>query len=221
LAAVACGGSSKKTTSEDGAGGDSGSSTGGFEAGGTSGASGASTGGSAIVGGTSGSAGLTGYGVPRFVAASRQGDLLQVTVENHIGAYERTCFGETSLAKANGERFVDNRPACGIPYYLADSYEENLDTEACHGCDVVSCVPYPPSRVFISYDVLQTGVRPPPDSGAGGGSDAGIASSDIPVFERVFYPGPYTLTIRYFTDSSCTQPIQEKAPITFALADDL
>ena len=165
-------------------------------------------------------AGFAGYGVPRMVAASRQGDLVQVTFENHIGAYERTCVNDgTSLGKSNGGPFVDNRPACGIPHYFEDAYE--IYGDVCFGCDVLSCVPFWPTKSFVSYDVLQSGTRPPPDSGADGGSDAGDASDDIPVFEKAFYPGPYTLTIRYYTDSSCTEPIQEEPPTTFALADDL
>ena len=176
--------------------------------------------GSVIDDGTSGTAGRAV--APTMNHAERFGRGVRVYFDDTMGAYELTCSGsETGLTKANGGTFVDNRPACSIPYYLDGRYEENVETFACYGCDYVTCEPFPSSMTFNVLEYVQTGVRPAPDDGAAGESGAGGGPPEIADFVSRVYPGPYELTIRYYTDPTCHKgQVFVRPPVAFALAVD-
>jgi hypothetical protein len=154
---------------------------------------------------------------PTFNHAERSGASVVAYFDNVAGAYEVTCVPGTYLVKANGESWRDERPPhCGgQAYYLDSTYFENTWSLGCLGCDVQGCVPFAPSKSFRVYDLLQTGVRPAPD-GEGGAGGEGAAPS-VPVIQSFLYPGPYSLIVRYYTDSACTGPARELPPLTIAL----
>ena len=141
----------------------------------------------------------------------RDPDSLVVFFTNTAGAFEFTCIEGSSLDKANGEPWRDERPALclGNPYYLDDEYVPNL----CALCDAVSCGPFASSKTFVTQDFLRTGTRAPPDGVTG-------APEEVPVVESVADPGPYLLTIRYYADSSCSEPVKEKTPLSIDPSSD-
>jgi hypothetical protein len=135
-------------------------------------------------------------------------------------ASERNCFPGSTLVKADGSPWVDERPPCGQAYYLDDVYEENPSIFGCGGggCDVQMCYPFRESQSFPTLDYVRTGSRPAPAGGAGG--QAGGGGAPIPDIERRVYRGALTLTIRYFTND-CPPSQQSSPPVTFTVASDL
>ena len=219
LALLACGASAKSNSSNDG--GETSDTGGNAGSGGASGSAGTPAGGSAGVG-TGGIAGSS-VSVPAALTlnhAERIGTSVVLYFDNVAGAYEFTCVAGSSLVKASGESWRDERPPhCGgQAYYFDGTYVENAWSLGCLGCDVVSCVPFAQSISFRATDLLQTGVRSPPGGAGGAGSAGGGAGASlVPVIESVVDPGPYLLYVRYYTDSSCTGPVRELPPLPIAL----
>lgn len=148
---------------------------------------------------------------PSYARIMRNSDSLVVFFTNTAEAFEFTCIESSTLAKANGDPWHDERPApcLGEPYYLDDAYVPNL----CARCDVLSCTSFASSKTFGTQDFLQTGTRPPPDG-------VTEAPADVPVIESAADLGPYLLTIRYYADSTCSEPIAEKTPIVIDASSD-
>jgi hypothetical protein len=237
LALVACAPTTKTISKGDGAGGDISSpppgGTAGIGAGGTGSKGVPPTGGVAgiyVDGGTGGTSGIDTGGTSGTAGAVAGPTMnhaewfdrnVRVVFDGSQGAWELVCGStETSLIKANHRPFVDERPACGTPYYLDGRYDENVESEICYGCDYVACVPFPASKTFSVLEYVQNGVRPAPDDGAGGEAGAGGAPPDIADIYSHPYPGPYELTIRYYTDRTCERTgAIARSPVTFSLPD--
>jgi hypothetical protein len=232
LALSACGGTSQKKVHDGEAGESNVGGNGGSLSGGRGGTGAPPTGGfsgthvDGGTGGFSGTAGQAGAGAvsgasPTMTRAEPTERGVRINFADTALAYELTCDSETSLVKANGERWIDERPPCNQPYYLDGVYESNVETFQCYGCDYISCEPFPASRTFSTVDYVQVGFRPAPNDEAefgprsgGEGGGAG-AANEIPDVARRVYRGPLTLTIRYYTDDSCSSRLQIQPPVTF------
>jgi hypothetical protein len=229
LALAACGGSSKRTVSDGEAGEPSTGGIGGTGAGGRGGTDAQPTGGVSgdlPYGGTSGFGGNAGVGgasgaYPTMSSAELTTNGVIVHYRDIELASELICGFGTTVVKASGQPWIDDRPPCGQPYYIDDVYQENPLSLACLGCDFRRCSPFPRSHTFRTVDYVQTGYRPPPNDGAGGeggaSGEAGGAGgiNEIPDIQSQIYRGPLTLTIRYYTDGRCAGDLQEQPPVTF------
>lgn len=237
VAFFACGGSSTRSVS-DGEGGVSQvggiGGTGGFGGTGTGGRGGTGAqptggfsgtdvdGGTGGLGGSAGSAGTAGAS-----GAGPSMNRVQISTNGYLIYYddislasEIPCTRQTTLVKANGEAWIDERPPCGEPYFIDGVYEENELDPSCNGCGVLTCAPFPRYHSFDTIDYVQIGTRPDPNDGAGGEPGGAGAPNEIPDIRSSIFRGPLTLTIRYYADGRCSTPIQSQPPVTFEVATD-
>jgi hypothetical protein len=225
LALPACGGSSRKTVSDGEAGESTMGGSGGTGAGGRGGTGAQPTGGFSGDlggGGTGGFAGGAGTGgasgaYPTMSSAELTTNGVIVHYRDIELASEIICGFGTTVVKASGQPWIDDRPPCGQPYYIDDVYEENPLRLGCMGCDYRTCSPFPRSHTFPTVDYVLVGFKAAPNGGAGGegsGGEAG-AGDEIPDIESRIYRGALTLTIRYHTDGRCAGDLQEQPPVTF------
>jgi hypothetical protein len=185
-------------------------------------------GGTSGVGGTTGQAGAgaASGAYPAMTRAEATERGVRIYFAGTALAFALTCDSETSLAKANGQPWIDERPPCNEPYYLDGVYEANVETFQCYGCDFITCEPFPESRNFSTVDYVQVGFRPAPidedgfEPSVGGEGGGAGAANEIPDVVRRVYRDPLTLTIRSYSDATCSGRLHTQPPVTFSVASD-